>query len=366
VEEIKKVENKLVVQANSLIEASYKLKTSQQKFLRIMASMIKKNDEDLKMYEFKINELLELFQVKDQSKYKEIPKQTRELMGNVLTFKTDKKIIQVPFLNYCEYETGAGILRVQFHPFLKPFYLYLSKENPYTKYELKNILPLKSIYSIRIYELLKQYEKIGKRTIGIEKLRELFQIKKTEYVRYNDFKRKVLQQAQKELPLKTDISFEFEEIKTGRKVTSIGFNIKANTKAIDEVCATSEYKSKVGKEKHSTELITIVKSIFKENITDLQSNKLLDTAKGNINIIKQKYDLASNVPKIDNIVGWMLDAIKKDYIAPKCKIKIDSFNNYEQRLFDPTMESKLLGWDKNEINKDTDEEYQQGMIKSEK
>ena len=226
---LENIKNKLVIQANSLIKTSYKFKPSQQKFLKVMASMINKDDENFKLYKFKISQLIKLFEIKDQSKYTEIAKQTRKLMGNVLTFKNDKKLIQVPFLNYCEYEFGEGILGVQFHPYLKPFYIFLGKENPYTKYELKNILQLRSVYSIRIYELLKQFEKVGNRIIDLNKLRELFQIESEKYKKYNDFKRFVLLQSQKELKEKTDISFDFEEIKTGRKVTScIRFYIYPN------------------------------------------------------------------------------------------------------------------------------------------
>lgn len=37
--------------------------------------------------------------------------------------------------------------------------------------ELKHVMSMKSTYSIRIYELLKQYEVIGNREIAIDDLR---------------------------------------------------------------------------------------------------------------------------------------------------------------------------------------------------
>ena len=54
------------------------------------------------------------------------------------------------------------------------------------------------------------------------------------YSIYNNFKNKVILQAQKELAEKTDISFEFEEIKTGRKVTGIKFCI-SSSKVMNEI-----------------------------------------------------------------------------------------------------------------------------------
>ena len=41
----------------------------------------------------------------------------------------------------------------------------------------------------------------------------------------------------------------------------------------------------------------------------------------------------------------MLTAIKDDYQPPKGKVKVGSFNDYEQRPFDPSLENKLLGWE---------------------
>lgn len=330
------MENKLVVQSNTLIEASYKLRPNQQKFLRVMAAMICKDDQDFKMYEFRIGTLLDLFGIKDQTKYSEIPRQTRELMGNVLTFKSAKKIIQVPFLNYCEHELGTGIVRVQFHPFLKPFYLSLGKDNPYTKYALNNILRLRSVYSIRLFELLKQYQAIGHRLIEIDKLREIFQIT-TEYKKYNDFKRFVLEHAKEELEEKTDISFDFEEIKTGRKVTSIRFYIKSKSltktkKTRDEIAATKSEDPDANTEKK--ELIKQVINIISESITELEAIKILHASNWNTLVIQEKYKIAKQTNGIKNVVAWLIKAIKENYSAPISGTNNNSFTNRKQASFD--------------------------------
>ncbi|MBU3157613.1 hypothetical protein [Clostridium estertheticum] len=74
--------------------------------------------------------------------------------------------------------------------------------------------------------------------------------------------------------------------------------------------------------------------------------EILNIANGDISIIKEKYIHAETVPKIGNMVGWLIDAIKKDYKQPISKIKVDNFNNYKQRTYDfDDLEKKLLGWD---------------------
>ena len=63
----------------------------------------------------------------------------------------------------------------------------------------------------------------------------------------------------------SDISFNFEEIKTGRTITSLKFYIhsnKSNNNAKEEACTTLEGKSTNEEEKYSTELINAVKSRY--------------------------------------------------------------------------------------------------------
>jgi len=117
-------------------------------------------------------------------------------------------------------------------------------------------------------------------------------------------------------------------------------------------------------EKSPTELINKVKSVFRENITEKEAEFILNTAKGDLNIIKEKYNIVSHMKKVDSVVATMIDAIRKDYQAPKGKEKVGSFNEYEQREYDfDDLERKLLGWDKEEMNKETGKEFQQLAMK---
>jgi len=61
----------------------------------------------------------------------------------------------------------------------------------------------------------------------VEHLMKKLKVPKSMLV-YADFKRKVLLQAQKDLAKFSDITFTFEEIKKGRKIHRLKFNIKRN------------------------------------------------------------------------------------------------------------------------------------------
>lgn len=100
----------------------------------------------------------------------------------------------------------------------------------YFKYELWNALRLKSPNQIRMYEILKQYEHLGKREISVKDLRELLGIADNEYPRWNNFKAKVLDSCQKALKETTDICYIYERGKSGAggKWYSIIFTISKN------------------------------------------------------------------------------------------------------------------------------------------
>lgn len=351
--------NFLVTKSNYFImNSSYDLSLEEQKLILTLASMVQPNDEEFKPYIFKISEFMELLGVENQSKYTEIPKITKELMKKVFEIQEGNTLIQTAWLSGVRYEKGSGMVTLKFNPDLKPYMMQLS--TVFTQYKLANILSMKSKYSPRIYEILKcnEFKKQGYIEIEVVELRKLLRAEDI-YPLYADFKRFVIQRTQKELKKLSDIDFNFEEIKTGRKVTSLNFYIKTNKSKVsnkplllpndadNEVCATKEGKCTNKVKKCSTELISEVKSIFETNISGLQAKSILDTAKGDLNIIKEKYVQAQNVAEIRNIVSWMITAIEKDYQTPKNIIKKGNFNNYEQRAYDfDELEKKLLGWDK--------------------
>jgi len=107
----------------------------------------------------------------------------------------------------------------------------------YFKYALWNALRLKSANQIRMYEILKQYETIGKREMKVSDLRELLGIAPNEYPRWDRFKDRVLDSCQQALKETTDICFTYERGKTGTggKWLTIIFHISKNTDYVDQL-----------------------------------------------------------------------------------------------------------------------------------
>lgn len=107
----------------------------------------------------------------------------------------------------------------------------------YFTYQLWNALCLKSSNQVRMYEILKQYEKIGERTIYLSELRKLIGIELNEYSRWDNFKTRVLDVCQEALSQNTDIEFTYEPCKKGKggKILELKFKIFKNNNYIDKL-----------------------------------------------------------------------------------------------------------------------------------
>jgi len=350
----------IVTKSNSLIASNYDLSVQEQKIILTLASMVQPEDENFKPYIFKIKDFMALVGVQDKAKYSELPKITKELMQKVFEIKQGNKITQLSWLSSAEYEKGTGLIELEFSPKLKPYMLEL--HGLHTSYKLENILSLKSKYSIRLYEILKSNLFKNQIEIEVEDLKKMVGANEKAYNVYTNFKSKVIFKAQKEIPLKTDISFDFEEIKTGRKVTSIKFFIKSNKKVnapkekepINEVSVDREEKPLYIIEKDIQEIMAITKNEFGEETAML----FRTLSNGDISHIRKLYEYMNTRNVKDNRAGYMRTLLEK-YEEPTQSTRRSKFNNFDPRekseRYSKLEELCLLGQASEEERKEFDE-----------
>lgn len=215
-----------VRQDYQLVNARYKLDTSEIKFVLACLTQIKKEDKEFCIYEIKISDLESKLQVEQNStrlksfakKLMSKPLEVPTINGGWIVFNWFSKIQYVP-------DERKFLVRIDED--LKPYLLDLRER--YVMFNLKYILPLASNYSIRIYQLLKEYESLTKRYFLVDELMDILQVPPS-LRRYDNFKRKVLKVAELELFEHTDIAFTFEEEKEGKKVHRLVFRISLNSK----------------------------------------------------------------------------------------------------------------------------------------
>ncbi len=217
------MKNRLVRKSNFLIEASYKLSAVEQKIVLILASMIKPDDQEFKKYTFQLKNVFHFLGLNSKNAYAYMKEITKSLLGKVFTIQLSDSLLQTHWISSAHYHEGKGTVEFCFDPQLKPFLLQLKER--FTTFKLREVVQFKSSFTIRMYELLKQYEKIGNRTFDVQALRNLLGIEDLQYRLYADFKKRVILVAQEELSEKSDISFSFEEMKIGHAIGKIKFII---------------------------------------------------------------------------------------------------------------------------------------------
>jgi len=208
-------------EAPALINGRYSLSKAELDLVMALMTNIDKDDQDFKDYSFTLKEL-------EKKSGKEInSRQLKDLILNLwkkpLKIETEKGWEVFGFFSHFLY-SNDGRITCRFDSKMKPYLLDLKH---YVIGDYQQLLGIKSGYSKRIYMILKQYLKIGKRTIEVDELRDILQTPKS-YKTYADFKRKVLEQATTDINAHTDIDIQYYEIKEGRKVAKIEFFIKLN------------------------------------------------------------------------------------------------------------------------------------------
>ena len=228
---------RFIKKANELVEARYKFDIWETRIFAVTLSMIQPSDPDFKEYKINVGQVIEDFGLsKGGDIYQFLRDAALNLQKKIISIHSErngyKTELTIPLFSGIERiiderakkDTEKNIW-VTFEPRLKPFLLELKAR--YLIYDIRSILSIKSVHSIRIYELLKQYEKIGNRIFDIDELKLILGIAPNEYSLYGHFKDKVILKAQDDLNSnkETDNKFSFEEIKQGRKVVKLKFNI---------------------------------------------------------------------------------------------------------------------------------------------
>ena len=172
----------------------------------------------------------------DRPRYLDLKTQAENIVGMTATIENDDGGFSVYSL-FSEFklfkENEQWMVSLECNAKIAP--KIREQRGRFLRYKLYNTIYLKSYNQQRIYELLKQYEKIGSRAIDLADLRAYLSIADHEYPVWYDFSSKVLKVAQKALRENTDIYFEYEPIKKARKVVAVRFDIYKNHSFIDQL-----------------------------------------------------------------------------------------------------------------------------------
>ena len=309
----------LITKSNQLIEAAYKLNEIEQKIILTLISLVQPNDKEFQSYTFTIKDFIKLIGGNSNTRYRELEEITRNMLAKIYEIRFEERLVQVQWLSQADYNYKKGTIELTLHKFLTPYLLELKKE--FTSYHLKNVSKLKGHYSIRIYELLKQYERLQERTLTMEDLRHKLGATSI-YPAYGNFKQRVILPSQKQINKKSDITFEFQEIKQGRAVKEIKFFIKTKDSIIQPLpipISQSSQNAVLDTEELENDLFVVSKDDIKD-IKSLASdlgvkvpNKTIQSwlNYGKRNVIRVMESIRDD-HKIENPIGFITYKLKNE------------------------------------------------------
>jgi plasmid replication initiation protein len=349
-----------VTQSNQLVEATYpriiekknggtdidfKVTTRAHKVSRLIISLISPDDQDLRYYKVDISTLKSYLGYKPEFPngkfYQDLKEIANRLNKQPIEIRPDpQRIITAYFISSYELNHKTGEITFEISGQLKPFLLQL--KNNFTSVQLENIPRLSSGYSIRLYEILYQYKFIGKR--AFDNIDRLQQMLGSSYGKYSHFKARVLEFAKKDIAKNTNITFDYEEIKTGKKVTKLVFYIKDNVSAVEkavegQLTFSIAPNTEGVLQDDDTSLAGVLKNL---NINSIKINEYLKlgfdiikdekkrvgatTRCGNIEAYYNEKIvlLRSSKSGTENPTGFLIKALQEDWMGSKVVKELDT------------------------------------------
>jgi plasmid replication initiation protein len=232
----------VAVVANHIIESRHKLNPLQQKVIAWAIGQIARDDGDFLTHTLHVSEFADLIgEQKKGQMYRRMEAVTESLLCEVLHIRMqtgDRHRVKFQWLSKCTYHDGKGTVDIRFHEELRPFLLEL--QNRFTQIRLDKFFAIHGTYALRFFEriecqigLTKQPK--HKRPEGYDPLvwqmtlpvlRDWLGIPPDSYDQISALKEYVLKTAQRQLDEKSDWSFSFVPMTTGRRVTGFEFRIR--------------------------------------------------------------------------------------------------------------------------------------------
>ena len=230
------MKNDLVIKSNTLVEACFNLSLTEYRILNIAFTELSEFESDKGLIytrEFKIfaQDYARIFHIDESDSYKSLKDASERLFNRYFTYeriyqKPDFiEVVKSRWVQKISYADTQGYIKFQLADDV--FSMIGQLKECFTRYRLSKTAHLTSVYAIRFYEMMIQWQSTKVVPfIELSTLRDRLAIEKHEYPRIYDFKNRVLDPAIKQINEHTDITVNYEQHKKGRVVTGFSFKFK--------------------------------------------------------------------------------------------------------------------------------------------
>ena len=331
-------DDKLIVKSNRMVEASYRFKSIHtERLVTLALSQLRKDssrDDFELLFEVPIAQLADIVPAYSNSKalYSRVAEAADELGSASIKLVSDRppkkgkdrNWVVLPLIAFAEHKDG--VFRVKFNPELAAHFVQL-QEN-FTKYQLLSAMRLSSQYSVRLYQLLKQFQSSGWREILLTDLQDFLLHPKYST---KELMRRIINPACQEISEKTDITvLKVERITEKRVTVAIRFDFTNKNASIARI---SEKEKEEGNLSPQIEAL-VAQGISRGTAEDLAQKYSFERIEV---VIKWALQFILNGhKKINNIPGLIVKALNEDYSIQR-ELSIDTPEEYE--LFEEEISS---------------------------
>jgi len=218
-----------IIKSNALVDASYRLSVQEQRIILAAMSQVHYSTKptDEVMYSITAEDFGDITGQALKHVYQELKEAALRLMRREVRIYSEpngkgkkKRVLLTRWVQTVAYVENEGKIELRFGKDVLPYLCQLQEQ--FTIYNLKDVAKMSSAHSIRLYETLAQWKKIGVKEVSLEWLRDRFQLE-DKYPNIRDFKRRVIEPALNDINNTSDLWVECDQKKTGRRVSHFIF-----------------------------------------------------------------------------------------------------------------------------------------------
>lgn len=305
-----------VAKANALVEAQYQLTSKEHKLMLAAMAKIRKDQTELYEQVFNVADLADLLDFPLKSAYGELRRIAKGLMKKQVEVRDEVSGGWVMYQWVSKAYCSNGQFGIRFSDDLKP--LLIGLVGRFTIFELGRVLKMRSGYSIRLYELFKQYESFGTRTFTLDRkltanknwedFSRVMGYSPSSYPRFGNINQRIIKPAMKEVKALTEFKdIQVKTIKWQKKVIAVTFYFRS-TQTLEDV------------EDHPLFTDVVKLGVTKDRAREIFAHYSDDRIEKNLNLVK----VAHLARKIDNPAAYFVAAVTENYADPDLPLDDDS------------------------------------------
>lgn len=215
-----------VYKSNELMVAGYKLSVAENRLILTCIAKINRNPEaqvtDQVMYTVTAREFAELCGITMKVAYAELKQAVDSIFERKIMFANSERKRKTRWIQTADYLKNEGRIELRFATDILPYLVAI--QSSYTKYNLRAVMRLSTFNSARLYEMVIMSKFTQRYTVllNLDDIRFAMDIQEDQYPAYADFRKRVIEQAIKEVNRASDINItSFRPKRDGKRIVAI-------------------------------------------------------------------------------------------------------------------------------------------------